>query len=67
MRAHFVRFEALCEVIQYPVHDCGVLDAGNDLDRSAALAEQVVDGGFVQGLQLQQCILSASLRSRRRP
>lgn len=29
---HFVRFGALSELIQHPVHDCGVLNAGKHFD-----------------------------------
>jgi len=37
MHMYFVRFGALFEVVQYPVHDLWLLDTGNDRDAAAAL------------------------------
>lgn len=37
MPVRFVRFVELSEMTQYLVHDCGILDTGNDLDRATAL------------------------------
>lgn len=35
MHVHFVRFGPLFEVVQYPVHDLWLLDAGSDRNSAA--------------------------------